>query len=82
MSILTLRQHTSEPHFTLGDLEDLVTKARKTLSRDCPVQFPMDPTKWSDSHGLVDELRLSYDTEDRGEGDLGVPSLFVDFDFS
>lgn len=73
-----IRLHSTSESFTLGDLEDLVTNARKTLSRDCVLHFPMDSRLWSDSHGVADVVSISFDPEDETE----PAEAFVDIDFS
>lgn len=80
MSQSRLRQHTSNEHFTLGDLEDLIVKARKDLGRDCVLWFPMDTRIYSDEHGVADALTI---TADPGEiNNDGVQEAFIDIDFS
>lgn len=67
-------------YFTLGDLEDLIAKARQTLSRDCVVHFPMDSAKFSDSHGHVESIKLTYGDVFNEED--GTENIFFDIDFS
>lgn len=80
MSMIKIRQHTSEQTFTLGDLEDLVAKLREKLDRDCVLWFPMDSRIYSDSHGVVDAVTVECDPAERDID--GLQSAFIDVDFS